>query len=66
MIDEIHKSIPITCERDDLTCLTARLEQAETEAGETQELLQGILNAINSSADAIRNLRHGRKCKICQ
>ncbi|MGB6067770.1 MAG: PAS domain S-box protein [Desulfomonilaceae bacterium] len=53
MIDEIHKSIPISCEQNDLPCLTARLEQAEAEASGTQELLQGILNAINSSADAI-------------
>ncbi|HMK34783.1 MAG TPA: PAS domain S-box protein [Desulfomonilaceae bacterium] len=40
-------------ERQDSEQLAARLAQVEAEAKKTQELLQGILNAIDSSADAI-------------
>jgi PAS domain S-box-containing protein len=53
MIDQIDKSVPLNCERDELRQLIARLEQTEAQARETQELLQGFLNAINSSADGI-------------
>jgi|GEM_PF-4641437 len=53
MIDQIDKSVPPNCERHELRQLIARLERTEAEARETQELLQGILNAINSSADGI-------------
>lgn len=64
MINQIDKSVPLNCERHDLRQLIARLERTEAEARETQELLQGILNAINSSADGIiiydldGNVRH--------
>lgn len=40
-------------ELHDIRQLTARLEHSEAEARKAQELLQGILNAIDSSADAI-------------
>jgi PAS domain S-box-containing protein len=53
MINQIDKSVPLNCERHDLRELIARLERTEAEVRETQELLQGILNAINSSADGI-------------
>lgn len=53
MIDQIDKSVSLNCERHDFRELIARLERTEAEARETQELLQGILNAINSSADGI-------------
>jgi PAS domain S-box-containing protein len=53
MIDQIDKSVPLNCERHDFRELIARLERTEAQARETQELLQGILNAINSSADGI-------------
>jgi PAS domain S-box-containing protein len=53
MIDQIDKSVPLNCERDELRQLIARLERTEAQARETQELLQGFLNAINSSADGI-------------
>jgi PAS domain S-box-containing protein len=64
MIDQIDKSVPANCERQELQQLMARLERAEAQVRETQELLQGILNAINSSADGIiiydldGNVRH--------
>ncbi len=53
MIDQIDKSVPLNCERDELRQLIAQLERTQAEVRETQELLQGILNAINSSADGI-------------
>ena len=53
MINQIDKSVPLNCERDELRQLIARLERTQAEVRETQELLQGILNAINSSADGI-------------
>jgi len=53
MIDKIDKTVRFDCEQHELPQLVARLEQSEAELGRTQELLQGVLNAINSSADAI-------------
>jgi two-component system phosphate regulon sensor histidine kinase PhoR len=53
MINQIDKSEPQNSEQHDLRELIARLERTEAQARETQELLQGILNAINSSADGI-------------
>jgi PAS domain S-box-containing protein len=53
MMDQIDKPITLDCEQDECRPLMARLELAEAEARKNQELLQGILNAINSSADAI-------------
>jgi PAS domain S-box-containing protein len=53
MIGQTDESVPLDNEQNELRELTARLEQTEAEAREAQELLQGILNAINSSADAI-------------
>lgn len=53
MNDQTVGPITSDVERDELRRLKERLELAETEARKNQELLQGILNAINSSADAI-------------
>ncbi|MBI4962921.1 MAG: PAS domain S-box protein [Desulfomonile tiedjei] len=53
MPDKIDKSAPLHCVPHESRQLTTRLEQSEVEARKTQELLQGILNAIDSSADAI-------------
>jgi PAS domain S-box-containing protein len=53
MTDQIDKSVPLNCEQHELRQLTARLERTEAEAREAQELLQSILNAINTSADGI-------------
>jgi PAS domain S-box-containing protein len=53
MIDQIDKSVPLNDEQHEVRQLIGRIEQVEAEARKTQELLQGLLNAINSSADAI-------------
>lgn len=53
MIGQTDESVTLDNEQHELRELTARLEQTEAEAREAQELLQGILNAISSSADAI-------------
>ena len=53
MTDHMDKSASLDCEVQELRQLTARLEQSEAELKRTQELLQGVFNAINSSADAI-------------
>ncbi len=53
MTDQKEQSVPLNCEQHELQQLITRIEQAEAEARRAQELLQGILNAIDSSADAI-------------
>ncbi|MBI5252139.1 MAG: PAS domain S-box protein [Desulfomonile tiedjei] len=53
MIDQIDKSGPLDSEQQELQRLLGRLQKTEAEARTAQELLQGILNAIDSSADAI-------------
>lgn len=53
MSDKTHEAAMLNNERPDLQRLVNRLEQSEAELRTTQELLQGVLNAINSSADAI-------------
>ncbi len=45
--------INLDCKKHELEVLIARIEQSEAEARKAQELLQGMLNAIDSSADAI-------------
>jgi len=51
MVDQIDDSASLG--KPEVQELVARLEQSEQERKRTQELLQGILSAINSSADAI-------------
>lgn len=53
MTDKRDKSVPPDNEQPEVPGLMARLEQTEAEGKQTQELLHGILSAINSSADAI-------------
>lgn len=53
MTDQVDKPETLDGEQSELRRLKERLELAEAEARKNQELLQGILNAINSSADAI-------------
>ncbi len=53
MINRIDDPAPLNDEHHELRQITARLEQTEAELRSTNELLQGVLNAINSSADAI-------------
>ena len=53
MADRTDVSISLNSGQHDREQLGSRLEQVEAEAKRTQELLQGLLNAINSSADAI-------------
>lgn len=55
MSDQIDKSVPTNrnFEQDQLEPLITRHEKTETEQSKTRGLLQGILNAIDSSADAI-------------
>jgi PAS domain S-box-containing protein len=53
MTDQGHKSNRSNHEELEVSELLRRLERTEAEARKTQELLQGILSAINSSPDAI-------------
>ncbi|MDQ7785156.1 MAG: PAS domain S-box protein [Desulfomonilaceae bacterium] len=53
MTDHIDTTAALHGELHELRDLTARLERTEAELKRTQELFQGLLNAINSSADAI-------------
>jgi len=53
MTDHNDKSLLPNSEEDELRQLSAQLEQAQAEARKSQELFQGMLNAIDSSADAI-------------
>ena len=55
MSDQIDKSAPMNpnSEQDSIEPLIAPGEQTEADARRTQGLLQGVLNAIDSSADAI-------------
>ncbi len=53
MIDEMDKSAPFNCEEQGMRQIVERLERAEEELKRSQELFHGLLNAINSSADAI-------------
>ncbi len=51
MVDQMDNSI--SPEQSDVGQLIERLEKCEAEARSTEELLHGILSAVNSSADAI-------------
>jgi len=53
MADQTDISVPLNYEDHDLRQLISKLEQTEAEARGCKELLQALLNAINSSADAI-------------
>jgi PAS domain S-box-containing protein len=55
MRDPNAPSVPIdlNCKKHELEALIARIEQIEAEARKAQELFQAMLNAIDSSADAI-------------
>ena len=53
MVDRTEEPAPCDSEQDELRRLIARLEEYDAELKRAQELFQGVLNAINSSADAI-------------
>ncbi len=53
MNDQIDRKELSSGKEDEVRELSSRLEQTEAELRRTQELFQGLLNAIDSSADAI-------------